>query len=178
MKRAHALARTFEGDYMACLALAMTELYAAFERPVLVASYRFAVDDNNQPLVECLRYTHDGNTWRMKLVNQVSTVEGSRPSPRLDRRRARARKDHLQYLIREQERCWKQSQANTAFAKLATLREQELRNEVLALMADKQTRTHCEYSRKDERRSVCRSFADRMLGALIPEGLDQLPETA
>ena len=90
MKRAHAVARTYEGDYIACLALAMRKLYINIGGPRLVASYK--AENNSLGLCsEVLSIMNDDSTWlHTEIVHEPINIHG-RPSRFTKERHNRAR---------------------------------------------------------------------------------------
>lgn len=98
MKRAHALAKTYQGDYIARLALAMKELYVKVERPVLVASYKYHAGE------EKLIRLDSGVQLMTPRGNVVITTGSECVSERYNR--DRALHNGMKHLMMEQAKAW------------------------------------------------------------------------
>ena len=179
MKRAHAVARTYEGDYIACLALAMRKLYASIGGPKLVASYK-AEEDKLGLAIEVVSIMNDNRTWsHTKVVHEPINIHG-RPTrfTKEIHNKARALNNGIKHLKLEYERKFnklgnavKVSLIQGPKQVLANKMANDLMKECNELLLDIKIaeafvprNVHCDVPRNKVLDTRARNFSDMLMG--------------
>lgn len=189
MKRAHAAARTYKGDYIARLALAMRELYRKLDRHTLVASHR-SVSDRYGIAEEVFSVMERPGVWKHVNISrdEVSLVE-ARPT-KFDRDRhdrARALKNGLMHIRHEYNKAFnelthaisvanaKGPKADIALmkAKYLELRCNKLLSDIKEAESYVPSKVRCTTSRNKSLDTKVRRFTDILFGTY--EELSKLP---